>query len=207
MEVKSLTNFEMSNSIRMIEKALQFTQQTFDQFLKLKFQLSEQVVLVNRIVETSGSSPTMNTNKVILSIIHIEQETNKQFYSKDVPTRTGNYINAPVSERYNIYLLVVPNFDDYNEGLKFLNASIQFFQANGLLDASSSSNIPEGLQRLEFELEKSEDYMQMQNLWTALGAKYKPSVIYKMRLITIHSDQIDGFDSQILKVENGLEIT
>ena len=44
-----------------------------------------------------------------------------------------------------------------------------------------------------FEIEKGDGYMQMHNLWTALGAKYKPSMIYKMRLITVESNQIENF--------------
>ena len=192
----------MSNSTKMIEKALQFTKDTFDQFLKNKFGLDESVVIINRIVDQNGSTPVENSNKVVISLIHLEQETNKQFYNKAVRTTSGDYTKVPAPERYNLFLLIVPNFENYNEGLKFLNASILFFQSNALLSAESNSNIPQGLNRLEFEMERSDDYMQMQNLWTALGAKYQPSLIYKMKLITIASDQIQGFDSKILSVDN-----
>ena len=189
----------------MIEQALQFTRDTFDQFLKNKFGLDEDSVIINRIVDQDGSSPIENGNKVIISLIHVEEETNKQFYNKTTRTDSGNYIKAPLSQRYNLYLLIVPSFNDYQEGLKFLNASIQFFQANTMMNAETNSNIPDGLERLEFEFEKGDDYMQMQNLWTALGAKYQPSLIYKMKLITIKTDQIEGFDSKIIKVSNTVE--
>ena len=42
--------------------------------------------------------------------------------------------------------------------------------------------------------------MQMQNLWTALGAKYQPSLIYKIRLIPIVSDEVEGFDTSIERI-------
>lgn len=181
----------------MIEKALQYTRDTFNQYLKNKFGLNENTVLINRIVDQSGATPLENANKVIISLIHLEQETNQQFYNKSQKTTKGNYVVAPPSQRYNLYILIVPNYDDYKEGLKFLDASIQFFQANALLDGEKSSEIPDGILRLEFQLEKGEGYMQMQNLWTALGAKFQPSIIYKMKLITVDAGQIEGFNAKV----------
>lgn len=186
----------------MIEQALQFTSKTLNQFIKNKFNLDENKVLINPIIDQKGDVPLENQNKIILSLIHIEQETTKQFYNRTQQTASGNYVKKPLTHRYNLYTLVTPNFDNYSETLKFLDASISFFQNNPMIDATTNSNIPEELNRLEFELQKGENYMQMQNLWTALGAKYQPSIIYKIRLVTIVSDQIDGFDSAITKISN-----
>jgi len=47
--------------------------------------------------------------------------------------------------------------------------------------------------------------MQMQNLWTALGAKYQPSVIYKIKLVTIASDEVEGFDQAIIGIKNNMK--
>jgi hypothetical protein len=186
----------------MIEKALQYTRDVFNQYLKNKFGLDEDAVLINRIVDQSGSSPKENINKVVLSVIHLGQETNQQFYNKSKRTVDGNYVIAAASQRYNIYILVVPHFDDYKEGLKFLNASLEFFQTYSLLNGEVNSKIPDGISKLEFQLEKGDGYMQMQNLWTALGAKFQPSIVYMMKLITIDSGQIEGFDSKVSQISN-----
>lgn len=181
----------------MIESALEFTKEVFNQYLANKFGVDEEVVIINRIVDENGSKPLENSNKVVISLIHLDQETNQQFYNKSKRTANGNYTVAQPSQRYNLYILIVPSYDDYKEGLKFLDASIQFFQANALLDGEKSSEIPAGILRLEFQLEKGDGYMQMQNLWTALGAKFQPSIIYRMKLITIDADQIEGFNTQV----------
>lgn len=186
----------------MILKALQFTNRTLNQFLKNKFGLSDDVVVTNKIIDQNGTVPIENQNKVIITLIHVEQETVKSFYRKNKQLNDGNYENKPLDERYNLYLLVAPNFEQYDETLKFLNATIQFFQINGVLDANTSSKIPKGISRLEFEFEKGDDYLQMHNLWSALGAKYQPSVIYKMRLITIVSDEINAFESSVNVTSN-----
>ena len=190
----------------MIEKALQFTAKALNQFVKKKFGLDEDIVLTNSIIDQNGSVPIENQNKIIISLIHVEQDTTKQFYNRNQPLASGNYVNAPLSYRYNLFTLITPNFDNYSESLKFLDASIQFFQINSMIDASKNAQIPTELGKLEYEFQKGENFMQMQNLWTALGAKYQPSVIYKVKLITIVSDEIEGFDAGVTETNTNLDV-
>ena len=42
----------------------------------------------------------------------------------------------------------------------------------------------------------------MQSLWTAMGAKYQPSVVYKMRLITIQANEAESFSTAIVQTSN-----
>jgi len=181
---------------------MQFTANVLNQFIKNRYELNEQIVTVNGIIDQKGNVPLENQNKVVISLIHLEQETTHQFYNRNQKLTDGGYVNKAPAQRYNIYILITPNFSDYNETLKFLSTSIQFFQMNEVLDATSNSDIPENISKLEFEFQKGEDFMQMQNLWTALGAKYQPSVIYKLKLITIDSDEIEGFKSQVTSTTN-----
>jgi hypothetical protein len=183
----------------MIAKALQITCNIFNQYLKNKFILNEDIVVINRIVNSDGNHPIENSNKIVVSLIHVDQETNKQFYSNR-KLQTGSFSIKSNSERYNLFILITPNFENYEEGLKFLSATLQFFQNNNKIDANKSSLISKDIQQLDFELEKGENYMQMQNLWTALGAKYQPSLIYKIRLIPIVSDEVEGFDTSIERI-------
>ena len=186
----------------MIQNAVKFTEDIFNQFMKNKFELDDTIVITNKIVDSGGSVPLENKNKIVISLIHIEQETNRPYNNRTRKISNTNYAMIPEQERYNLYLLITPNFDDYYEGLKFLNASIQFFQLNGMLDVTKSSKIPKEINKIEFQIEKGDGYMQMQNLWTALGAKYQPSVIYKMKLIAIVNDEINGFNTAISQIYN-----
>ncbi len=190
----------------MIEKALQFTGKALNQFVKKKFGLDEDVVMINPIIDQNGVVPKENQNKIIISLIHVEQDNTKQFYNRNQQLSNGNYVKAPLSYRYNLFTLITPNFDSYSEALKFLDASIQFFQINELIDATRNAEIPSELGKLEYEFQKGENYMQMQNLWTALGAKYQPSVIYKVKLVTIVSDEIDGFDAGINEINTNSDL-
>ena len=185
----------------MLNKALQFTNDVLDQFLKNRFGLDESRVVLNNLIESSGAIPQINQNKVVISLINIEKETAKPFYIRNQKLSNGNYADINPSERYNLDLLISSNFDDYSETLKFLNAVILFFQINNALDATSFSSIPDGLSKLEFEIEKI-TYHQMQSLWTAMGAKYQPSVIYKLRLITLQGNETEGITPAISQTAN-----
>jgi hypothetical protein len=172
----------------MIHQSLQFTNKLLGQFLKNRFGLNEDKTVLNYLIEPSGTLPKENQNKVVLSLINIEKETNQPFYIRNQKLENGSYSNFNPTEKYNIDLLISSNFDDYNESLKFLDAIIVFFQINNYLDASSSSSLPNGLNRLEFEYEKI-SYHQMHSLWTAMAAKYQPSIIYKMKLIKVQAHE------------------
>jgi hypothetical protein len=172
----------------MIARSIQFTRDVLDQFLRNRFGLDENTVIMNNLIESNGSVPQINQNKVILSVINVEQETLKAYYGRKKMLAGGNYADGNPSERFNIDLLICSNFDDYAETLRFLDAVILFFQVHSYLDANSFSSIPPGLTRLEFDIEKI-NYVQMQGLWTAMGAKYLPSVLYQMRLMTYQANQ------------------
>ncbi|RZN84062.1 MAG: DUF4255 domain-containing protein [Winogradskyella sp.] len=188
----------------MIDKALQFTNQTLEQFLKFKLGLDENVVVTNSIIDVTGTLSKLNQNKIVLTLINLKRETIKPFYVRQKRVVNGYSDKTPV-ERYNLDLLVTSNFDHYKETLKFLNDTILFFQINPVLNSNTSSNIPSGLLKLEFELE-SIDFHQMHSLWNAMGAKYQPSVIYKMRLITLDANQTEGFESDVLQTSNSLSV-
>lgn len=181
----------------MISNALQFTCDLMAQFLKNRMGLDENKVLLNNLIEGNGSLPQENQNKIIVSLINIEKETARPFYSNNHKLNDEKFANINLSERYNLDVLISANFENYNETLKFLDEVLLFFQINRSID-SSTSILPDGIPKLEFEIEKI-TYHQMQSLWTAMGAKYQPSVIYKIRMISIQANEADRFIPAIIK--------
>ncbi|WP_428232584.1 DUF4255 domain-containing protein [Flavobacterium sp.] len=173
----------------MIEKSLQFTSKVLGQFFRNRFSLDEEKIVLNYLVEPNGSLPQVNQNKVVVSLINIEKETNQPSYVRSKKLENENYSGFNPIERYTLDILISSNFDNYSESLQFLDAVIYFFHVNNSLDPSSFAAFPAGLTKLEFEYEKiSSD--QMHHLWTAMGAKYRPSVIYKMRLTQVQTPEI-----------------
>jgi hypothetical protein len=189
---------------RMIQQSLLFVSTVLNQALKLTFDVKETLVIINNVIQSDGTVPAINKNKIVLSLINIEKETAKPFYNRNQQLSNGNYADVNPSERFNLDLLITSNFEDYAETLKYLTAVIAFFQSHVSITANSNSNIPLGISKLEFDIEKI-SFFQMHQLWSAMGAKYRPSVIYKMRLITIEGDYLKGISKFVSATSNTIE--
>ncbi len=173
----------------MIDLALEYTRNCLNQGLVNQFSSNEKMVVLNNLVSEDGQLEQSNLNKVVISLINLDKESMKPYNDRYSQSESGNWKNNSPALRLNLDMLVTSVFTDYTESLKFLNAVITFFQTFPTLNANNFASIPAGLDKLEFEVEKI-DYFNMLSLWNSLGAKYKPSVIYKVRMIVIQGDQL-----------------
>lgn len=180
----------------MLQTGFNFIRDTLDQDLRTRFRLREQVVIINNLVDLDGGAPQANQNKVVITLINLEEETNRPYNNYNHRLSDGRYREVQPDQHFNLYLLLSSNFDDYSESLKFLNAVLLFFQAHPSVTSKTNPNLPSGIGKLEFDLENN-DYCQTQSLWNCMGAKYRPSAIFKTRLLRIQSDQPSSFPRPI----------
>lgn len=161
----------------MTYNALQFISDILNDFFKEKFTLNENQVLVNRIVNADGSLVQMNENKIVLTLINIEEDASFQRINQPV-----NRSNEIARHLYSVYILVTANFNDYSESLKQLDAVIDFFNENPVLNNLSKPGFPAELTRIAVEPFKL-NFDQLCNLWSSIGAKHQPYIVYKARLM------------------------
>lgn len=133
------------------------------------------------ISKNESSDTDITENSIVISLVNIEEEyTLKNNY----PVRTLN--NVTVKEEpvlfLNLYILVAAvKFTRYDVALKQLGTVISFFQSNKSISISSGNNPNSRLEvichlyNIGFE--------NLNNLWTVMGGKYMPSVIYKVRVL------------------------
>ncbi|HTR00749.1 MAG TPA: DUF4255 domain-containing protein [Candidatus Acidoferrum sp.] len=173
----------------MINDALVFIRNNLDSHLKNQYGLDETVVVLNHLLEQDGSVPQKNQNKMVVTLINLDAENCKQFYGGE--SRQGNVVaRINPAARFNLMVLFTAVFDDYVESLKFLNSTILYFQANCFLNSQTCPDIPRGIEKLQFEVENI-NFLQTQNLWNSMGVKYLPSVIYRVRHVTLQAGQIE----------------
>jgi hypothetical protein len=77
-------------------------------------------------------------------------------------------------------LFFCTNFDSnvYAEGLSYLSSLIRFFQINRKITIDTLGNT----KSLSFEMCRL-DYAQLSHLWSAIGSKLMPAVLYKVGLL------------------------
>jgi hypothetical protein len=183
----------------MLNQSLHAVKQQLEQHLLNHYGLDESIVVLNQLVEQDGSAPAKNKNKMVITLLNLSQETNQQFINTHKHRHANAIIKSNPSLRFNLYLLFTACFDDYEEALKFLSSTITFFQANSSLNINNSDVHDQSFQQsnsLQFEIENA-SHQEIHNLWSAMGAKYQPSILYKVKYITIQSHEIRSVEPQI----------
>lgn len=173
----------------MLNSSLIAVKNKLTEHLQNRFRLQHSTVVLNPLVEQDGSVPQKNRNKMVISLVHLEQEMTQQYSGAQNRRHEQTLLKVNPPLRFNLYLLFSAAFEDYEESLKFLNATIAFFQANSVLTDLGEKSSMSGVDTLKFEIEKL-SHQQIHSLYSAMGAKYQPSILYKVRYINIQSDQI-----------------
>jgi len=158
-------------------QVLQFISEILDDFLKKKLITNETKVILNRVVNADGSPPKQNDNKIMFTLINIEEEI--PLLPTSLKVNTTNKIGKNF---HTIYILVHSNFEYYAESLKLLDSTIDFFIENPIFNTASSPNIPIELSRISHE-PINLTIEQICSFWSSIGAKYQPSILHKVRAV------------------------
>ena len=191
----------------MLNQSLLMVKQKLEQYLTNNFALQESIVVLNQLVEPDGSEPQKNQNKMVITLINLVEEKIKQYNGEHNKSVARSVVKVNPPQHFNMYLLFTANFDDYEEALKFLTATIGYFQANNVLEGMVHNELGEQqtINNLKFEIEDA-NYHQLHSLWNAMGAKYRPSMMYLVRYITIQRNQVKTITPQIHDVGSQMDI-
>ncbi|HLF64385.1 MAG TPA: DUF4255 domain-containing protein [Saprospiraceae bacterium] len=135
-----------------------------------------------------ASAQSLN-DRVIASVINIEQEESL----RNLPFRrsTTDVNGLPVVLQrepeifLNIYVLFGSNKQDYSIALQRIAQVIAFFQRQFVFTPVNTPILTAlNVNKLVFDL-YSTSFDELNQLWSVMGGKYIPSVIYKMRLAMI----------------------
>ncbi len=131
-------------------------------------------------------------NQILLTLINIEEEN---ALKNNYPTQQigASIIAQPPAQFLNLYLLFSANFTQYDESLKHIGYVIRFFQANKRLTINDAET---GLRYDILFAMHHVGFENLNNLWTVLGGKYLPSVLYKARLVMVQEAPPTG--SQVI---------
>jgi hypothetical protein len=190
----------------MINNALQTVAKELNGYLMRKFQLHEDKAILGGILNESGSVPEGNKDKVLITLVNLEQDSSHYRYSnfqKAGETSNSQY-NVPFN--FNLDVLITALFNDYSEALKFLSEAIYFFQAKNLFNHQNTPDLDPDIQQLTFEVIKL-SYHEVHSLWSALGAKYMPSVLFKMRILSFQGDQVQQVIAAVGEKGSGVNPT
>lgn len=164
------------------------------------------VVNVDNIGLLDLSNITTDKEGIIISLINLELEnTLKNFGSSKKVAGVMEYRNSSVYTNLHILFSAVAGKDNYRRSLTWLSHTINFFQMKNIFTYSNSpdpmiwdsvSTDWDGLtleQKMGYKLILDFHPLkldQTNQLWSTLGSKQVPHVVFKARLVELRDEQI-----------------
>lgn len=174
----------------MVNETLKFIADEVNNYLSQKLGVNEDPRLVlgnlSKAMDNDITGTNSLSNKAILSLVNIEEDRVAKQHENFTKSDSGIiYKNPPLY--LNLYIVVAINRTDYEESLRWLSYIIQFVHYQKVFSPQSNSALNPKIQKLMLDLQPM-DFEQINHLWSILGGKYIPSVLYKIRQVTIDED-------------------
>lgn len=187
----------------MIAKALTFITDFLNHQIKMSYGIDENRVVVSSLINPDGTIAENIENKIVISVINLEHETTVKSLNNYVTGDSNNYGKVSPPVYLNLYLLVSANYDsgNYVEALKMISRVISIFQENTYFNQQKNPEMQSPLEKLTFEIFNL-PINELSHIWSGIGAKYVPSIIYKVRMITIQEGIVSKEVSGLSGTEN-----
>ena len=169
----------------MIHHVLQVVTKDLNTFLKGRLGHTEDIVILSELLNQDGSIAITGENKIITTLLNIEQD---RTYI-NTPTGKQALTNPPINLNLLVLFSAYYTPTNYVEALKALSLAIGFFQGKQVFTPANTPGLGPGFSKITAEL-TNVDMKELSNFWTAVGAKHLPCVLYKLRMISISSGMI-----------------
>ena len=174
----------------MIYEALTCLTEEINEYFRNKLKVSDERIILSGIVNQDGTVAIQGENKVILTLINVEKEPVVRINASS--GRLGGSSSPPTS--VNLYILFSAYFsaNNYSEALRFISFIIGFLQEKNVFTSSNTPKLDDSIEKLSVEME-TVGSEKLNNIWATLGAKYMPSVLYKVRMLTYDGSNVKEY--------------
>jgi hypothetical protein len=181
----------------MIFEALQLLSGQLNDYLKIRFRLTEDIVFISPIKDTAKAFP----NRVAITLAGLERETagGVSFQRRTVSDSTSAQSAPSWQINLNILISVIFQEKQYEESLRLFSAVVAFIQKNNMVRGANEG--------LVFSLEVVNLSMhELSNLWSISGENYYPSVVCKIRLLEVDAGEIMDLSHIISNPESNTQL-
>jgi len=193
----------------MLYETLQILKEQLDGYLDAAG-LGKIVILDNIAMLESGSDNASDLEgKVIISLLNIDEEKSlKNIAAVQLRNNQAEYKNPPI--HISMYFIVSAYCDSYDNSLLAISKTMEFFQGKKLFTSSNTI-----FDRTEVSEAFSEDFKFVVDLytpgfeiwnqiWSNLGGRQLPSVIYQVKLLEIDAGKSLGNSAVITQINGTL---
>lgn len=178
----------------IIAKTISFLTAELNRFLLLRLNVltSPAIVMGNmsKAIDDTSSGNSSMADRLVVSLINVEEDRVSKVQENYLRTESNAlYRNPPL--RLNLYLLIAANKADYSRSLEMLGLVMQYFQQHAVITKATHPNLDDSIEKLLIEL-YTLNFEQINHIWSTMGGKYMPSVMYRVRQVVLLEDIITG---------------
>jgi hypothetical protein len=178
----------------IIYRAVDFLTSGLNQYLRIKFDspVADFAVAgnVSALQDATGAGAASLNDRIIVSLINVEEDRISKNPENMVRMQTGMIFKNP-KVFLNLYILFAAHRHTYRESLISLSFVVQFFQYHNVFNRNNSPGMFAQIEKMIPDL-VTLNFEQMNQVWSILGGKYIPSVLYKIRLVSIDEGIMEG---------------
>ncbi|MGZ2369511.1 DUF4255 domain-containing protein [Ancylomarina sp. YFZ004] len=189
----------------MIYSVFKLVSEKLNEHLKGKYNTPEDMVVVSTMNQAQSVDMLEVHNKMVLSLVNVERETAMGIRSEHSRMSLDLVNKNRPPWHLNLIFVVAAVFSEkqYLQSLKVLSSTLEFFQARNVFSFTSET---ENRREWRINIEPvNVNLQELTNLWTVLGGSYYPSMVGKIRILTIDANEVDSMSRTI--TETQLDLT
>ena len=184
----------------MIHHAVAHVIAELNSYLQIRAPGDPARVVAGSVLNQDGTlNPTVE-NKVAVTLVNIEPDRvyrDVELYRRQ---EDGTSERVRPELRVNFYLTFIANLNQYDEALKVVSNIVGYFHQNATFAYAEIPDLSDREGRFTFELYPM-SFEKLNHLWAALGAKYTPSVLYRVGLVDLSDTTVEGLVPPVLEVD------
>lgn len=177
----------------MIHGAFKFISEKLNEHLKGRYNTPEDMVVVSTMIQAQNGDMNEIQNKMVLSLINVERETAMGISAGYSRMSSDLVKKTRPPWHVNLIFVAAAVFSEkqYLQSLKVLSCVLEFFQSQNVFSFSTSETMGKREWRITVE-SVNIDFQELTNLWSVLGGNYYPSMVGKIRMLTVDSEEIES---------------
>ncbi len=175
----------------MIHNLLPIVGAELNRYFKSRFDIEEDRLVLSNLINQDGSVAVEGANKVVCSLVNVHEETTLKA-TAGTSSFSGGFAASGADVHVNLTVIFSAFFSgrNYAEALKFISGVIYFFQNKPVFTVSNTPGLTSNIEKACFDL-TSLSYHDLNSVFAMMGAKYMPSVVYRIRMLNFSSDNIE----------------
>ena len=175
----------------MIHNLLPVVCSELNDYFKSRYGVRENRLVLSNLINQDGSVALEGSNTVVCSLVNVEEETTLKA-TAGTTSSGGTFVKSSPDIYVNLTIIFSSYFvgKNYVEALKFLSGVIYFFQGKPVFTNDNTPGLSDNVEKAVFDL-TSLSFHDLSAVFQMMGSKYLPSVVYRIRMLTFATDNME----------------